>query len=51
VLDFDRPNLSAPLYSVPFGPFGAPCPSVEAAQADEWTALKARAQSYGWPLP
>jgi phospholipase C len=53
VLDFRQRNLSAPLYRVPFGPFGTPCPSggLMAQQEDEWIQLRSLAQSYGWSLP
>jgi phospholipase C len=53
VLDFSQRHRSAPIYPVPFGPFGTPCPSNGLAPqpADEWTQLRSLAQSYGWPLP
>jgi len=53
VLDFSHRPLSAPIYPVPFGPFGTPCPSNSLApqQEDEWRQLRSLAQSYGWPLP
>jgi phospholipase C len=50
VLDFDQPNLFAPDFAVPLGPFGGPCLGSAAVQADEWGALKIVAQRYGWPI-
>jgi phospholipase C len=53
VLDFSQSQLSAPIYPVPFGPFGTACPSsgLKPQQADEWAQLQSLAQSYGWSLP
>jgi hypothetical protein len=53
VLDFSQQQLSAPIYPVPFGPFGTPCPSsgLMVQQEDEWLQLQSLAQSYGWSLP
>ena len=53
VLDFSRPQLSAPSYPVSPGPFGSPCPStgLPPQQEDEWSQLRLLAQRYGWPLP
>src|SRR5204863_4375311 len=41
-LDLRRPNLEAPTFAVPPGPFGAPCPAPPASGAavDEWRALR-----------
>ena len=48
VLDFTRPNLDAPQYSVPVGPHGAPCPlNVE---ADKWTNLATVALDFGFQI-
>jgi len=52
-LDFHQPNRSAPLYAIPPGPYGAPCPMVPspssvAVEENEWIAVRALAQSYGW---
>ena len=51
VLDFRQPRLDAPLFDVPPGPFGAPCPTAGPAHEEEWASLKTVAQSYGWPIP
>jgi len=56
VLDFNKPNRIAPAYAIPPGPYGAPCPyvpsesSLPIGEANEWIAVKALAQSYGWTL-
>jgi phospholipase C len=53
-LDFGNPNQEAPTYLVPPGPFGSPCPfspsslSPSSSEANEWSAVRALAQSYGW---
>ena len=56
-LNFSKPNLHAPQFSVPAGPFGGPCPSTAAASglADsdedtEWTAIRSVAMEYGFPI-
>jgi phospholipase C len=49
VLDFSAPKHGAPLFDVPIGPFGAPCPVRDLAHDDEWQALKSVAQQYAWP--
>jgi phospholipase C len=53
ILDFSQQQLSAPIYPVPFGPFGTPCPSSSprVQQEDKWLQLQSIAQSYGWSLP
>jgi phospholipase C len=51
VLDLRHPRTSAPRFSVPAGPFGAPCPPAALASAEDWSALQALAQSNGWPVP
>ncbi len=48
-LDFRRPNKSAPQYSVPPGPFGAPCSPDNPEPNDELNQLRALSQGYGWP--
>ena len=48
VLNFSSPNLHAPQYSVPAGPFGTPCGTPSAGE--EWSALLAQARSAGWPV-
>jgi phospholipase C len=52
-LDFGRPKLGAPLFDVPFGPFGTPCPPtiVASREEQEWLQLRALAQQQGWQLP
>jgi phospholipase C len=55
VLDFGKPNRAAPSYSIPPGPYGIPCPAVPSTSApaveqNEWAAVRALAQSYGWRL-
>src|SRR5438552_1252511 len=47
-LDFNHPNLAAPQFVVPPGPFGAPCPIGSTTHDEEWAALRDLAQSYGW---
>jgi phospholipase C len=48
LLDLTAPNLHAPVYPVPPGPFGVACAGSTAAS--EWTALRALAGSVGWPV-
>ncbi len=56
VLDFKRPQLRAPQYAVPPGPFlgactGLPVPAPTSADEDtEWTAILALAKQYGFPV-
>ena len=47
-LDFGSPSLTAKQFSVPPGPFGAPCG--ELPLPDKWDNLLAMALSFGWPL-
>lgn len=57
VLDFTRPaNLAAPQFSVPVGPFGAPCPVTSTATtlrattvSNTWGGLRAMATKLGFP--
>jgi phospholipase C len=54
-LDFGKPNRTAPLYAIPPGPFGGACPNTTdtpplPAAENEWIAVRALAQSYGWNL-
>jgi phospholipase C len=55
-LDFGKPDRSAPVYAIDPGPYGAPCPSVPlssslaVSETNEWVAVRALAQSYGWKL-
>ncbi len=51
-LDFTQARTHAPLFSVPAGPFGAPCPVVAAPSAPtgpELGGLAGVAASLGWP--
>ncbi|SPE50682.1 Phosphoesterase [Verrucomicrobia bacterium] len=50
VLDFKRPNLRAPAFAVPPGPFGAACASTSAA-SEQIQELRAVAASLGFPVP
>jgi phospholipase C len=53
-LDFSKPNRTAPAYAIAAGPYGAPCPntpstaSTATQEENEWIAMRALAQSYGW---
>ena len=52
-LDFGKPDRSAPVYAIDPGPYGAACPNTPASpvgETDEWVAVRAVAQSYGWQL-
>jgi phospholipase C len=56
-MDFSVANLAAPQYSVPPGPFGAPCglavpaPFSNTRTADEnWDGLREVALQHGWPV-
>lgn len=53
-LDFGKPHPTAPAYDVPSGPFGGACPTIASSfvieEANEWIAVRALAQSYGWSL-
>ena len=49
-LDFTAPSLKVKQFSVPEGPFGAPCPLVSrAATTGKWDQLRAIASATGWP--
>ena len=57
VLDFTRPDLNAPQYAVPLGPFGSTCGATvgstvpaTANESAEWTAVQALATQYGFPI-
>jgi phospholipase C len=46
-----KPNLSAPSYAVPAGPFGAPCGTPATPASDEeWGPLLDLAKRTGWPI-
>ena len=55
-LDFGKPDRNAPAYSIAPGPYGTPCPSTPSAsslaveETNEWIAVRALAQSYGWNI-
>ncbi len=49
VLDFTQNRLEARQFSVPTGPFGAPCPGIS-GEGDTWTDLLALAIGLGWQL-
>ncbi len=53
VLNLGNQNRTAPVFDVPPGPFGAPCPtsSIPGEVAEEWQPLAALAQQYGYPNP
>jgi len=48
VLNFSSPNLHAPQYNVPSGPFGAPCGTP--SPGENWSALLTQARLAGWPV-
>lgn len=58
VLDFSRPNLTAPQYLVPPGPFSGACPATAAPStasapphpSENWAALADLARKYGWQV-
>ncbi len=46
-----KPNLTAPSYAVPTGPFGAPCGTPTTPASDEeWGPLLDLAKRTGWPI-
>ncbi len=56
-LDFSVPDVAAPQYAVPPGPFGsicisgAPTPLAQAGLASEnWSSLRVQALQHGWPI-
>jgi phospholipase C len=49
VLDFSTTNTLAPGFTVPLGPFGAPC-GVPSTGLGEWAGLAALATSTGWQI-
>jgi phospholipase C len=50
-LDFAHPNLSAPVYLVPPGPYSVPCPAGSTASEEEWGPVRTLAQEAGFQLP
>ncbi|HEY0794939.1 MAG TPA: alkaline phosphatase family protein [Acidisarcina sp.] len=58
VLNFQSPNLVAPQFKVPIGPFLGACTSPATggvppidSEETEWKAIRAIAKQYGFPLP
>ena len=58
ILDFDHPNLDAPAFTVPPGPFGGACVSglmaaapVASSEQNEWSAVESLATQYGFQIP
>jgi phospholipase C len=55
-LDFSTPDLSAPQYVVPPGPFGTACtsgvatPFAPTSGDENWNGLATVASQYGWPV-
>jgi phospholipase C len=56
ILDFNEPDISAPAFSVPIGPFGSVCasgvtPAVPAGNSEqnEWSPVESLARQYGFP--
>jgi phospholipase C len=56
-LDFSVPDVAAPQYAVPPGPFGSSCisgvptPFAQAGLASEnWSSLRVQAFQHGWPI-
>jgi phospholipase C len=50
-LDFSNPNLAAPVFAVPDGPFGALCTSATSASLEAELALLELAAGFGFPTP
>ena len=48
-LNFKHPNQNTPQYTVPPGPFGAPCSPDTPEPNDELNQLRTLSQKYGWP--
>jgi phospholipase C len=55
ILDFDQPDLDAPVFGVPIGPFGGACASGLApgvppgdGEQNEWSAVESLANQYGF---
>jgi phospholipase C len=56
-LDFSAPDLAAPQYAVPPGPFGSVCISSapttfarENSAGENWNSLRVQALQHGWPI-
>jgi phospholipase C len=50
VLDLGQPNMSAPAFDVPPGPFGLSCPLAGGIETSEWFPLVLMALESGFPL-
>jgi phospholipase C len=50
VLEAGRPNLSAPVFDVPPGPFGVPCPLAGDITESEWFPLVELALGFGYDI-
>jgi phospholipase C len=50
VLDFSHPNLDAPQFAVPAGPFGGACPTATAAGAENSGMALEMAAEFGFPV-
>jgi phospholipase C len=55
ILDFDQPDIGAPAFSVPIGPFGGACASglspavlLRNGEQTEWSAVESLAKQYGF---
>ena len=58
ILDFEQPDLAAPAFSVPIGPFGGACASGLTSavpsgnrEQNEWSAVESLAKQYGFQIP
>ncbi len=56
ILDFEQPDLGAPVFNVPVGPFGGACASgltpvvpLTVGEQNEWTRVANLANQYGFP--
>lgn len=56
LLDLTSPNLTAPVYPVPAGPFGTVCvssagaPAIAAVEQEKWYPLKELAERFGYEI-
>jgi len=50
VLDLGQPNMNAPAFDVPPGPFGLSCPLAGGIETSEWFPLVLMALESGFPL-
>jgi phospholipase C len=49
-LDFTRTRTHVPLFAVPAGPFGTPCPPAATPSSPDGPGLAGLAASFGWPI-